>query len=60
VRPEVNQFVRIKTGLYAEDLGIVYKIRSDDQIFVKLVPRVDPVPKSSAANDKTRMFMRFP
>lgn len=53
VRPEVNQFVRIKTGLYGEDLGIVYKIRSDDQIYVKLVPRVDPLPKS-AANDKKR------
>ena len=54
VRPDVNQFVRIKTGLYQEDLGIVYKIRNDNQIYVRMIPRVDPIPKSSSKNDAKR------
>jgi hypothetical protein len=54
VRPEVNQFVRVKSGLYGDDLGIVYKVRSDDQIYVKLVPRVDPMPKSAGVKDTKR------
>jgi hypothetical protein len=54
VRPDENQFVRIKSGLYQDDLGIVYRIRNDNQIYVKLVPRVDPIPKSSAKADAKR------
>jgi len=53
VRPKENQFVRIKTGLYQNDIGVVYNYKNDDQIWVKLVPRVDPNPKASK-NDKKR------
>ena len=42
VRPEQGQWVRIRGGLYQDDLGLVEHIQNDDRIFVKLVPRVDP------------------
>jgi hypothetical protein len=44
--------VRIKTGLYGGDIGIVYNIRNDDAIWIKLVPRVDPTPKSKKDNKR--------
>jgi hypothetical protein len=34
--------VRIRTGLYTGDVGVVEKIESDEKIYVKLVPRLDP------------------
>jgi hypothetical protein len=40
--PEVGNWVRIKTGLYDKDLGVADKIISDDKIFVKVIPRMDP------------------
>jgi hypothetical protein len=42
VRPKQGQWVRIKNGVYALDLGIVEKIFADDRIYVKLIPRLDP------------------
>lgn len=59
VRPNENQFVRIKTGLYQGDIGVVYKYINDDSIWIKLLPRVDPNPKASK-NDKKRQFLKFP
>jgi transcription elongation factor SPT5 len=52
VRPKENQFVRIKSGLYGGDIGIVYSVKTDDAIWIKLVPRVDPSPKSKKDNKR--------
>ena len=55
-RPDPGQWCRIKTGLYAGDLGIVLKDTNyEDRIFVKLVPRLDPsnwLPKDKAQPKK--------
>ena len=40
--PEPRNWVRIKIGLYEKDLGVVEKILSDDKVWVKLIPRIDP------------------
>jgi transcription elongation factor SPT5 len=40
--PNEKEWVRIKSGLYDKDLGIVEKIISDDKVWVKLIPRVEP------------------
>jgi hypothetical protein len=42
VRPKKGQWVRIRGGLYQDDLGQVDYIQSDERIFIKLVPRVNP------------------
>ena len=61
MRPSEGKFVRIKTGLYQGDLGIVFRIQNDDRIYVKLIPRVDPMPKSKDGKKiASRQFMRFP
>lgn len=61
MRPNEGQWVRIKNGLYQNDLGIVFKFQNDDRIYVKLVPRVDPIPKSRDGKKvPSRQFMRFP
>jgi hypothetical protein len=40
-RPEPMTWVRIKSGLYDGDIGIIDKIIGDDKIRVKLVPRIN-------------------
>jgi DNA helicase HerA-like ATPase len=40
--PEPRNWVRIKSGVYDKDLGIVEKIIGDDKMWVKLIPRIDP------------------
>ena len=39
--PEPMTWVRIKSGLYDNDIGIIDKIVGDDKIRVKLVPRIN-------------------
>lgn len=41
VRPVIGEWVRIKGGLYQDDLGQVAYILDDSKIFVKLIPRID-------------------
>lgn len=54
-RPEIGDWVRIKSGLYMDDLGMVDRYNSDDQIYVKLIPRVDFNDKKQ---NKSNFFMR--
>ena len=53
-RPKAGQWVRIKNGLYQDDLGYVDKFVGDHKIYVKLIPRIDPVlaPKSDEEKQK--------
>ena len=39
--PNQGQWVRIKGGLYQEDLAQVAAITTENQIWVKLIPRID-------------------
>ena len=41
-RPVEKHWVRIKGGLYKDDLGIVDKYDREDKIYVRLIPRIDP------------------
>lgn len=63
VPPEKKQWVRIKNGLYQDDLGVVYDSSRNDRIIVKLIPRLDPglmgSRKSQVANRGKRQFQRF-
>ena len=59
VRPNENQFVRIKSGLYQGDIGYVYNYQRDENIWIKLLPRVDPNPKV-AKNERKISFIKFP
>jgi hypothetical protein len=38
--PEPMTWVKIKGGLYDNDIGIIDKIVGDDKIRVKLIPRI--------------------
>jgi len=40
--PEPGRWVRIKSGLYEKDIGIVERIERDDRVCVRLIPRIDP------------------
>ena len=60
--PKVRDWVRVKSGLYDKDLGIVEKATSDDFIIVKLIPRLDlgNSQKRSFGNKKFAAFIRPP
>ena len=59
-RPEEGHWVRIKSGKYQGDLGIISKYFSDESIWVKLIPRIDPtdwLPRSQQPK-KASIFQR--
>ena len=61
MRPKNGQWVRIKNGLYQDDLGYVDKFFNDQKIYVKLVPRIDPnLMKKNKNNDVRMSFMKVP
>ena len=62
VRPEEGNWVRIKTGLYQGDCGIVEKVLKSDKIVIKLIPRLDPNFILGRKVDKSlkNSFMKFP
>lgn len=37
---EIHQWVRVKQGLYMNDLGLVEAIQ-DDKVYLRLIPRID-------------------
>ena len=56
VRPEERHWVRIRNGLYQDDLGVVEKYIDDSKIYVKLIPRVAP----QKSKEAKMTFMRMP
>ena len=55
--------MRIKNGLYVGDAGIIDYVQSDEKIWVKMIPRIDPgsfAPKSTQKRmmPKKRVFQR--
>jgi hypothetical protein len=52
IRPEMHQWVRIKTGPYQADIGLVDMILSGDQTYVMLIPRLDPNAGKEKKKDK--------
>lgn len=61
-RPERGSWVRIKTGMYQNDIGIVDSFRGDDKYLVKMIPRYDPqtMEKGYKRDNKMNPFQRFP
>jgi len=61
VLPEEKTWVRIKNGLYQDDVGICVRVVSNNKIFVKLIPRLDPLLQQNEANFRRekRIFQRF-
>lgn len=61
--PVEGQWVRIKNGMYQNDLGIIDTIPYDDKYYVKMVPRYDPLSLRPGYNRKTMNYPishRFP
>lgn len=58
--PESRNWVRIKSGIYDKDLGVVEKIINDDKIWVKLIPRIDPQISKSNSFIKKGFISRLP
>ena len=40
--PEAPQWVKVTMGMYKDDVGIVEKVLSNEEIYVRLIPRLDP------------------
>lgn len=45
--PQPISWVRIKSGIYEGDIGVVTRILNEDKVEVKLIPRVDPSGRSN-------------
>jgi len=58
VKVEKNQWVRVKHGLYHDDLGLVYSVLESGQIVVRLIPRIDYQPKQEKNRDKFKKKTR--
>lgn len=61
--PNSGHWVRVKSGLYDKDLAIVEKAVSDDQVVLKLIPRLEIVnsyKRSSGQKKKFNTFSRPP
>lgn len=54
---KVHQWVRIKSGVYEGDLGLVESIQGGGGVkaFVRLVPRIEELTAAAAANGETTL-----
>ena len=43
---KVGQWVRIKTGLYGGDLGLVEALTTDNKVWLRVIPRIELTQKS--------------
>ena len=58
--PEPRNWVRIKSGVYEKDLGVVEKIINDEKVWVKLIPRIDPQHSKSSTTFKKGYIQKLP
>lgn len=57
--PKQGNWVRIKSGLYDKDLAMVEKAVTEDQVVVKLIPRLEIVNSYSRASGGKKKFNSF-
>ena len=59
--PEPRNWVRIKSGMYEKDLGVVEKIVNDEKVWIKLIPRIgDPQLSKSSSFLKKGFLQKLP
>lgn len=51
---EKHQWVRIKTGLYSGDLGLVECTAANNKVWLRIIPRVEFKPKTAADAKSSR------
>ncbi len=51
IQPKLNQYVRVKRGLYAGDLAKVVDVMGD-KVKIRIIPRIDYLAMEKAARDK--------
>lgn len=57
---KVHQWVRIKSGLYAGDLGLVESTAAGNKIWLRVIPRVEMNPKKQGDAKASRFAIRPP
>ena len=53
----MNSWVRIKSGFYNGDLGLVQSVRDNGRVWLKLIPRLDMSAQQKDPRNKLNRFM---
>lgn len=57
---EKHQWVRIKTGLYSGDLGLVESTAANNKVWLRIIPRVEFNPKKADSKASRFSTIRLP